>query len=123
MLSKELLSEILNVHVSISPIIVRNNIDYLVSNNQSNIHEIKSQHKSINVHELAHKAKIWAYKLDEWDISSGIANNEGYAEVHGRYATSEFNPIEVFTGTTEPEVILLASQWILEKSYKDKKNG
>jgi len=62
-------------------------------------------HKSINIYELAHKCKEWAYK-NGYELMSSIA----YCCIdHKSFAESVF-----FTEDTEPETIFKACQWILD---------
>jgi len=57
-----------------------------------------------------------AYNLDEYVISSGLANGDAFAEVYDRHACIEDSPIHVVTKNTEPEAIIAATQWILDNA-------
>jgi len=74
-ISKKLLSDVLSVSIGMPPIYdKRNNIEYLQTNDQSTLHQIKQQHHSINIYELAHKCKQWALKRG-YTLHSGISRH------------------------------------------------
>lgn len=99
MISKELLSEVLELNIN-SFFIDKNICTY----------EYGFFYEDIGIYELAFKCKEWAYKnkYDIWSITWGVA---------------EFHNIEKSTGTkritatTEPEAIFKACRWVL--NYKD----
>ena len=114
MISKELLCEVLMTRtIQMNPIVESNNIvGYLVYGNQNNISQIRSNHKQINIYELAHKCKEW---VDE----------EGYTLLEfGKCVyliPDDFDDVELyfddykcFSEKTVPEAIFKACQWILE---------
>lgn len=102
-LSKELLSEVLNKNISSYEFDMYGNIDYKVINDYGS---------NINIYELSHKCKEWAYKQS--------SHNVGYAikTVHyGDNVTGGFVGIEesyVDTCKTEFELVLKLCQWILD---------
>ena len=69
---------------------------------------------SMNIYELAHKCKEWAYSKN-YDIRSCLGVGVGYAWIFEGGA----KPIRDFHCTSEQEAIFKACQWILEN--KDKK--
>ena len=110
MISKELLSEVLKESVlSIRPYIEDDIIDENIT-----IYECgKNTYGIIDIYELAHKCKEWAFKNYKIIINSRITSNtkliNGYAEIiknydylYGDYAD------------TEPEAIFKACEWIME---------
>ena len=114
MISKNLLSEVLGVNCER----VYNGIwqDYPKSNQLSS--DIKFKYvghetlEYINIYELAHKCKEWAFKKG-FEISSSKRVEEG-----GRYIAvtwkgfAEAKPMEI--EATEPEAIFKACQWIYD---------
>ena len=105
MISKELLNAVLGNISEIYNIKIANNT--LFYGTEGYINEI-------NVYELVHKCKKWAYKEDEWIIESGL----DYANLFGRHSCTDDAPIKVFDGQTEAEAIFKACQWILENKVK-----
>ena len=81
-------------------------IGYLLSNNQWYF---------INIHELAHKCKQWAYDNFKYRLISGrsIGSDDKYVYFCTIYLTnSEHYGI---AAKTEPEVIFQACEWILKQ--------
>lgn len=70
MISRELLSEVLGINtIQMSPIQEDNMIGYLVYGSQNTLSEIRSNHKRINIYELAHKnLKQWAKLKNIFDM-------------------------------------------------------
>ena len=66
MISKKLLSDVLGVNtIEMNPIYERNNmVGYLVYGPQETPSQVRQNHRQINIHELAHKCKEWAYKQE-----------------------------------------------------------
>jgi len=100
MISKELLSEVLNVKV-ISIEVYTNGVDYYEEHG-STIH--------INIHELTHKCKEWA--LTQNYIIKSFISDKGYAIIETKVGKDEI--IDLKISNTEPEAIFKACQWILE---------
>jgi len=110
MISKELSSEVLdglNEGWSI--------LDYYTDKNEVCISFVKDNiefdEEIINIHELAHKVKEWAIKIEYQLISFQGFNKKWYADIeweqHVRRKKS-------FSASTEPEAIFKAGQWILD---------
>lgn len=83
----------------------------------------------MNIHELAHKSKKWAIKIDIKDsinnyiLVSFIRSNGLYSEVllceqHPTCYVDTKCPVEEFCADTEPEAIFKACQWILDNKDK-----
>ena len=120
MISKELLSEILNnkkkydSNLYIEPIVrikyegsgIKYNFSDGVINKSSLMHD-----GEINIHELAHKCKDWAFVKHDYIISSYNKGSESVATFYNK----DFG---VFCSETEPEAIFKACQWILDNKEK-----
>ena len=116
MISKELLSEVLNVDVKdiyglgASCSISASELSYSVHRNGDlNI---------INIHELAHKCKEWAVSVKHGINSSvdGFSKDEtnGFSSV---YLMDDPDKIlQDFYAYTEPEAIFKACEWILKET-------
>ena len=118
-ISKELLSEVLNVNVQ-----TELQEDDFCSDNTLIYWEFDDYHndyKNINIYELAHKCKEWAIKQHKIDlITLELDKNEKtiscsilYGEIHPNMKMYYFN------ADTEIEAIFKACQWILD----NKKEG
>lgn len=125
MITKELLSEMLGCEIR-SIIVDKNMIKYY-----GEVHLI-NEPASINIYELAHKCKEWAFETDGIQIIH--ARKYGYGVGVVKY----FSSIEVYNGhylydpsdelgtstqvsfetETEPEAIFKACQWILDNRDK-----
>lgn len=71
--------------------------------------------KRINIYELAHKCKEWAYK-EGFIIDTGFHKyyiNQFKANCYG-WVCSNINIKQHFNECTEPEAIFKACQWILD---------
>lgn len=106
MISKELLSNVLKVDLP-EYLKLFGNTDITFTNGDSMV--------SINIHELAHKCKEWAFKYGKFQIYSGR-----FSDCCGRncIATVKWNEgmwrsID-FTEAEEHEAIFKACQWILD---------
>ena len=120
MISKELLSEVLNIEI----------IDYSIDTSQVRINQLWHEDTplnrelelfntiygcmhSINIYELAHKCKEWAYSKHGYLLNSRRTFKTkyllGYCEVvkDCEFYYSEYS-------NTEVEAIFKACQWILE---------
>ena len=115
MISKELLSEVLNL-----------NITYIERCNNSIIYKISvyDREEEVNIYELAHKCKELAYSQG-YIISSGLTpvlgvNKDGWAEVFSS-STPLDGKLRTFKELSEPEAIFKACQWILKEQNNDTK--
>ena len=120
MISKELLSAVLGLHCGIKSI-KNSEVIYWFDC----IGEIREH--SINIYELAHKCKEWAYTnkyrlsssqhrlntKQEYYINNQIASY--FCSVY--YITNDDSDIQI-DANTEPEAIFKACQWILDKDSK-----
>ena len=119
MISKELLSEVLGIrYIAMNPILEpMNKIGYLVYGSQNTPQEVRRNHKQINIYELAHKCKEYAYNQG-YIISSGLTpvlgvNKDGWAEVFSS-STPLDGKLHTFKQLSEPEAIFKAAQWVLD---------
>ena len=119
MISKELLSEVLNLNMWKT-----NSLNILVDENKVSYSGIflgdlgyQKSSVDINIYELSHKCKEWAFN-NGFGLTSGLLN---YSKT--KIAVLEnidlLMPKISFTGNTEPEAIFNACQWILDN--KDSK--
>ena len=80
--------------------------------------------KGINIYELAHKCKEWAYSQG-YIISSGLTpvlgvNKDGWAEVFSS-STPLDGKLHTFKQLSEPEAVFKACEWILKEQNNDTK--
>ena len=106
-ISKELLSEVLNYEVDIFLGINKNEIDYTCCRDENEGYiDI-----SINIYEFAYKCKEWAYKIG----FSYIGNNK-IINIH----SSDGKIIAIINDNVEKwfdiEIDIIACNWILENS-------
>lgn len=106
--SKELLSEVLKL-----------NITYIERCNNSIIYKISvyDREEEVNIYELSHKCKEWAYSQG-YIISSGLTpvlgvNKDGWAEVFSS-STPLDGKLHTFKQLSEPEAVFKACEWILD---------
>ena len=107
--SKELISEVLSKEVEEERFIDSNSLTYV----NSGIYE------DINIYELAHKCKEWAYSQG-YIISSGLTpvlgvNKDGWAEVFS-CSTPLDGKLHTFKQLSEPEAIFKACEYIMEQT-------
>ena len=69
----------------------------------------------INVYELMHLMKEWAYSLDEFIISSYWVNG-GEVDIYGRYSCADSQPDKSFSADTEFEAVTKACEYILKET-------
>ena len=108
MISKELLSEVLNnkkILLSKNDLLIEDNV--LLFDNKCNYLV------NINIYELAHKCKEWIlinkYKIFIYSDD----NSEWYCQV--QLVDADEQPKEWSVAETEPEAIFKACEWILEQ--------
>ena len=109
-ISKELLSEVLNQTVEEIHNTKSVELRYIVS---------MGGYWYINIYELAHKCKEWAYKRIEqlvWDEHNKVI----YINIYGSDVVAEggFTYDKSIEANTEPEAIFKACQWILDNKEK-----
>lgn len=111
-ISKELLSEVLNL-----------NITYIEHYNNSIIYKVSvyDREKEFNIYELAHECK-------QWVVSKGYSLYSGYDKLINKYGVyvnllllgddeltiGGWDTEIYFIANTEPEAIFKACQWILD---------
>lgn len=99
MISKELLSEVLEVGIDI--------VDHYTKDNNLYYSFSRSSTQHINIYELAHKCK-------EWAKNKGYLLLSGYDDGKTFYCTcSNKSSPDSYSGT-EPEAIFKVCQWILD---------
>ena len=132
-ISKELLSEVLNENrVTIKNLCISNNILIYVSfcspnelnGTNYNEHLLNDYHclkadiyQEINIYELAHKCKEWAWDSHEYKLYSTIGFCKffwSYTDSIGIMRAHERS----FDADSEPEAIFKACQWILDNKDK-----
>ena len=105
MISKDLLSEVLEININkIKEVHKVNNIIKIV--------DTKNMYNDINIYELANKCKEWAYEIDFYIYSIFTFAGEGAC-----YVTKDdeiLKRLATFAGDSEPEAIFKACQWILD---------
>ena len=106
MISKELLSEVLGNY---------DFNDYTIINNKLRYHR---GHYGINIHELAHKCKEWAfskgYTLESASIPKGNFTSS-YCVIMENTASRNCYSNFAVHGDTEQEAIFKACEWILKE--------
>ena len=110
MISKELLSEVLGEDRATSC----NKLEMEIGNNFL----IVDDWIKINIYELAHKCKEWAYSTYGIMIQSYPYCGKGRAD-----AIKGLKVDEVFKEKTEPEAIFKAAQWVLDNTSTNKLKG
>lgn len=130
MISKELLSEVLG-HDEVCDTVVETTS---YANMELGIRYTKQVNErinlvdSINIHELAHKCKEWAFEQG-YMVGSGrrlpcnqsfIDINEWYADCVNshEYVYEKAEPEVYISRNSEPEAVFLAAQWILDNKDK-----
>ena len=108
MISKELLSEVLsNKHI------INNKNDLLIGEKEVILFsKMGSYDININIHELAHKCKEWAYESGVTNFLSGQSDYGRRCEFYWGFELSEFQ------ANTEPEAIFKACEWVLENKER-----
>ena len=118
MISKELLSEVLNLNMWKTDSLNISIDENKVYCNGIFLGDLGYQQSSdvINIYELAHKCKEWAYKQG-YSLKSEYAEQSSYC---GIYLKDDFSyEIDGSIMRTEPEAIFNACQWILDKRSKN----
>ena len=110
-ISKELLCEVLSVILQIMTtreniLLKENTISYTFA------HESTSTFKEqeINIHELAHICKDWAWNKHLITIRSGFAEFGAWSN----FSHNHISFVSMNIPLTEPEAIFKACQWILD---------
>ncbi|TLP41064.1 hypothetical protein [Arcobacter arenosus] len=115
MISKELLSEVLDKDVISMSSYEENTLGYLVN---------EDDYYQINIYELAHKCKEWILKHKTLNVSviSISCQTEPPNICHSfvSYYCFEIKDFAkaCFSGETEIETVIHACQWILDDEYK-----
>jgi hypothetical protein len=123
MLSKELLSEVLNLDVTY---VVQSqhthNVIEFYTKGVCNLYHIDNNYhfkykyfNSINTYELANKCKEWCDKSITINHHKDNEYRKGWIEVTINYDSTSVFANKSFISDTEPEAIFKACQWIYEK--------
>ena len=105
MISKELLSEVLGTYVV--DMYIEDTVSFGM---QIAIKDTDEDYTYINIHELAHKCKVWAF-------TRGYAVSIEQIDEETHYGDKWYlglNKNYWFHGETEPNLIFKACQWILD---------
>jgi len=118
---KELLSEIYNIE---NCRISRKVENYAIINDNTIAIKfyMEDGHKHVNIYELAHKCKEWAYR-NKYVISSGLSKATDdtieydciIEHFNTYYCQEDKNAHKQFVSDTEQEAIFQACKWILER--------
>lgn len=110
-ISKELLSEVLGY--AVSSIYIAPNGNFIEA-------QSKYRDERINIYELQHKCKEWAFKQG-YELFSRILSNDhkpvGNCVVYRVEADPE-ESLKITNADTEPESVIKATQWILDNKDK-----
>ena len=111
MITKEVLSEVLGyiperITFNRREVIWLEGIEY----KSYDINQTGTRRVSMNIYELAHKCKKWAY-IQGYSIVSCYQGN-GHASITNIHDDYEF---EEFSGKIEPEAIFKACEWVLRQ--------
>ena len=113
--SKELISKVLKVKVSDSKdfclCLENSNIEY------GKVEKYGTNRENINIYELAHKCKKWAFKQG-YELFSRILSNDNQRRGNCLVIRVESDPETVLTisnAETEPEAIFKATSYIMEQ--------
>ena len=111
-ISKELLSEVLNIEREIE------HIDFIEKWNTFIYYVDGGAERTINIYELQHKCKIWAYKngfilRSEYYPPDSFLFSGGCLLVNISTEESMW-----FNGTLEPKANFTACQWVLDNKDK-----
>lgn len=112
-ISKELLSEVLGINsILMGPILEpENKIGYLVYGSQNTLQEIRSNHKQINIYELAHKCKEWAFKQ-----GYSYLGNKGLINIYSKTETIVAIMDENVVNWFDVYIDFKACEWILKET-------
>ena len=112
--SKELLSEILDIeegYIELARCDKDSTICYQHTRN-ANTEDESIEYHFVNIYELAHKIKEWAFG-QEYYMSSGISFNINLWWANVTPKTGGTAKLETFDADNEPEAIFQAGEWIL----------
>lgn len=124
MISKELLSKVLDnevpYQVKVHKIIIKNNSLNYFYNSKDSGGGLFEANEYVNIYELAHKCKEWAYSqgyilFSKIRLNSSLASC--YFDTMGKHDYEEDYHND-FRAETESEAIFKACQWILDKDSK-----
>ena len=112
MISKELLSEVFGIDIlEVQNELYKSRLYYSVANRSK---PMNRQNRYLNIHELAHKCKEWAFDAGEWHIKSHkVIYPKGMWRVEFESPSEDLQTIHE---VTEPEAIFKACEWIMEQN-------
>ena len=116
MISKELLNKVLNIEIVSYQMKQKNILAYEYNKVSKNQWSGKTFcNRSINIYELSHKCKKWAFKNGYW-LSVRLYEPNGFNIVIFSHIHSQLQKdLKEINDKTEPEAIFKACQWILEQ--------
>ena len=79
----------------------------------------REEYDEINIHELAHKCKEWAYNKGFMLLSGLYIRGKIWCEIYKPLDLN--NTITQFGEDTEPEAIFKACEWILKQKENNEK--
>ena len=109
MISKELLSAVLKTKIDNCEI----NRIWCIYNYVEDEENDKWGYSSINIYELAHKVKEWAFRQGYY-TSSGISFDINLWWANATPKIGGATRLETFEADNEPEAIFQAGEWILK---------
>lgn len=115
MISKELLSEVLDIDITDDGYFVISDDNRFISIFQDNS-DFEPDFK-FNIYELAHKCKEWAKSKGYYILSGYDESSIPEAIINHTYSGAGCYCEESLEAETEPEAIFKACQWVL--NYKD----
>lgn len=121
MINKELLSKVLDnevpYQVKVHKIIIKNNSLNYFYNSKDSVGGLFEANEYINIYELAHKCKEWAFNKDKYKwLFSYKAFTKCHCDIVDNHNRKYI--FVSFAGNNEPEAIFKACQWILDKDSK-----
>ena len=120
--SEELLSEILDIeegYIELARCDKDSTICYQYTRN-ANTEDESIEYHYVNIYELAHKVKEWAFRQGYY-MSSGISFNTNLWWANATPKIGGETRLETFDADNEPEAIFQAGEWIL-KDITSKQN-
>lgn len=118
MISKELLNKVLNIEIVSYQMKQKNILAYEYNKVSKNQWSGKTFcNRSMNIYELAHKCKEWAFNKDKYKwLFSYKAFTKCHCDIVDNHNRKYI--FVSFAGNNEPEAIFKACQWILDKDSK-----
>ena len=110
-ISKELLCEVYSEEVDFIRYVANNTHEVYFKN------PTRLKYQIVNIYELAHKCKEWAYNNNYYVYSIFAFGGEGWSYI--THTDNISKRLSSFDTDSEPEAIFKACQWILENKEED----